>query len=172
MSARDDVKKGASAAEDSLSQLYRRYAGWLERLVRGKFGADGAEDLVQETYLRVRAYQASNVVRHPKALLLRIATNLAYDRARRAKVRVGRGVTSLEEARHVRQLVNQAEQVEALLLKQIVLSLPPAQRDVLVLNRFANLSYEEIASHLGISVKTVEWRMSKALAHCAKLLRP
>lgn len=49
--------------------------------------------------------------------------------------------------------------------------MPEKERHVFLLNRFSGLSYPEIAARLGISVKTVESRMSKALAHCVALLR-
>jgi RNA polymerase sigma-70 factor (ECF subfamily) len=56
------------------------------------------------------------------------------------------------------------------MLKQIVLSMPPLYRDIFVLSRFGGMSYPEIAAARGLSVKTVEWRMSKALEHCVARL--
>lgn len=43
--------------------------------------------------------------------------------------------------------------------------LPEKCREVFVLNRYEELKYKEIADRLGISVKTVEAQMSKALQH-------
>jgi RNA polymerase sigma-70 factor (ECF subfamily) len=46
---------------------------------------------------------------------------------------------------------------------QIINALPEKCREIFILNRFENKKYSEIASHLNISVKTVETQMSKAL---------
>ena len=43
--------------------------------------------------------------------------------------------------------------------------LPDRCREVFTLSRHGNLRYQEIADQLGISVKTVETQMSKALSH-------
>lgn len=43
--------------------------------------------------------------------------------------------------------------------------LPEKCREIFRLNRFEHLKYQEIADKLGISVKTVETQMSKALQH-------
>ena len=48
-------------------------------------------------------------------------------------------------------------------IKEVIESLPGKCREVFELNRFDGLKYGEIAAKLGISVKTVEHQMSKAL---------
>jgi RNA polymerase sigma-70 factor (ECF subfamily) len=45
----------------------------------------------------------------------------------------------------------------------IIESLPDRCREIFKLNRFEELKYKEIADKLGISIKTVEVQMSKAL---------
>lgn len=155
------LEKGPSGA---LADLHDRYDRWLTRNVRKRFGAQDAEDLVQETWLRVASLGVVDAIRHPKAFLLRTATNLALDGHRHRAViektsdeRRGSGQT-------------QADQLEAVLLEQIILGLPAPLRDVFVLSRFACLSHAQIGEQLGISTKTVEWRMTKATALCAARL--
>lgn len=67
-------------SEDSLipwDALYNRYSSWFKsRLIR-RYGIEEAEDLAQETWLRFGPYQGRTEVAHPRALLLRIAANLA-----------------------------------------------------------------------------------------------
>ena len=151
--ARAAASPGACA---SLELLYRHHYSWLLGQVRRRFGPDQAEDVVQETYARAAAYQGKEV-RNPRALLLQIARNVAIDMERR---RAARPVTLGLDEDEAQTL---AVQTEALVLKQLILQLPPHLRDVFVLSRFAGLTYEEIAERLGIAVKTVEWRMNKAL---------
>lgn len=152
--------------------LYRRYAGWLQRTLRHRFGAaaDEAEDLVQEAYLRIARYTSAERDHHPRALLLAIARNLLRD-ARRSAAHRHRWVPPQRAVEPGELLPVEPDQAEQLLLKQIILGIPPAYRDVFILSRFTPMTYEDIARHCGISVKTVEWRMSKALEHCAAQLR-
>jgi DNA-directed RNA polymerase specialized sigma24 family protein len=102
----------------------------------------------------------------PRALLLAIASNLARDALRRAR-RAG-GSAGISSDPH--ELPFEPDQYEQLLLKQLILALPPPYREVFLLSRFTAMTYEDIARHCGISVKTVEWRMSKALALCNQAL--
>ena len=150
-----------------VESLYRRYARWLRDRLTRRFGADLAEDLVQQTYLGLLPAR-QGVIKHPRAYLLRAATNHGVSEVRRRlrhEQRVGDlAITGQEHAEPV--------QVSAEVLREAVLSLPQPLRDVFVLSRFGGLSYAEIAGQLGIPVKTVEWRMSKALLHCSRRIMP
>ena len=151
-----------------LEQLYRSYGRTLVTRLRRRFGADAAEDIVQEAFIRIGRYSAADPVRSPKALLTRIAINVGLDQARTYPDQLTVDLETLETRAEGRA---EAGQAETLLLKQIVLQLPKPLQDVFILQRFTGMSYAEIARHCGVSVKTVEWRMSKALAICTARLR-
>ena len=155
----------------SLADLYRRYSGWLRRVLSRRFGDAEVEDLVQETYLRLAPHQSDLKIRHPQALLIHVATNAGRDGQRRRRARGGTAL-ALGDLPATNMPFTRPDQVEALVLKQLILGLPEPLREVFVLSRFAGASYEQIAEHFGISVKTVEWRMSKALTHCTRELAP
>lgn len=150
------------------TELYDRYSAWFTaRLVR-RYGAQDAEDIGQETWLRLALYQGTREIRHPRALLLRIASNLAIDRhARRSR----RERYAAELAHSETGRCEPPHQTEDLLAQQLLQSLPEALRDVFVLSRFAGLTNAQIGERLGVSTRTVDWRMTKALAHCAAYLR-
>jgi RNA polymerase sigma factor (sigma-70 family) len=152
---------------NDLDQLYRRYAPWLGAMLRRRFGrrleAD-TDDVVQETYARL-APQDPASFRQPQALLMRVATNLAHDLLRRRDVRTSH-VQGVQSSPHGGELG--ATPAEELLFKEAILSIPEAYRDVFILSRFGGLTYEEIATRCGLTVKSVEWRLSKAIAYCVK----
>ena len=158
-----EAKQLQADAGDGLNRLYRRYAAWLNRRLRARLGPEAAADVVQETYLRIAPY-AESAIRHPKALLLQVALNLVRDESRREARR------HLAFQQHKPAEAEAAPQFDQVLLAQVVLAMPPLYRDVFVLSRFEAMTYSEIGRTLGISVKTVEWRMSKALDYCASRL--
>jgi len=160
----------AGCGAGSVESLYRLYGAWLLRTLTVRFRATAidVDDLAQETFLRVARYPADEAARHPQALLTRIAVNLARDQLRRNVVHGGLGEAELGP---FSDTVVEDDRHEQLVLKQIVLGLPGPFRDVFLLSRYTGLTYDEIARHLGISAKTVEWRMSKAIALCAAGLR-
>lgn len=155
-----DVKEMNPGAAASLNGLYRRYSGWLARRLRSRIGVDEAADVVQETYLRLAPYALEDI-RHPKALLLRVALNLVRDERRRTALRD----RTLQGSVQILGTAADAP-VDHLHLKQILLTMPPLYRDIFVLSRFDGMTYPEIALAHGISLATVERRMAKAVEHC------
>jgi RNA polymerase sigma-70 factor (ECF subfamily) len=165
-SAETSFGTGEDETPPDFDQLYRDHGNWLVVFLRRRFGAQEAEDLAQETY--ARAMGAHTVIRNPRSFLARVAINAARDRARRSRVRpVLIGDPARAEAAPIAP-----DQAEAVLLKQLILALPPRLREVFLLSRFAGLTYEEIALRCGISVKTVEGRMTRALAMCTARMDP
>lgn len=152
-----------------MAAVFRRYSAWLRRKLSRLYGPDQAEDLAQEAFLRAaKCADTSTSIGKPQALLLRIARNAAVDGYRRGPR--GQAVALDQVLDHV-SLVQAAEQEQLVLLKQVVLTMPPPLRDVFVLNRFAGMTYAEISQRMGISQKTVEWRMARALSHCATAMK-
>ena len=163
-SDRGDTDGGA------LREWHGTHSAWLHGfLCRSlRLQSSDADDIVQDTWLRVIRTSLADV-EHPRAYLSRIALNLFRDRYRRDKRQ--RAYLCLVLADEATELAAMAEQESALELERAILDLPESLRDVFVLSRFRRLTNKDIADQLGISVKTVEWRIGKAIELCTTRLR-
>jgi len=124
-----------------------------------------SEDLVQEVFFRILKYRQSYQPGTPfRAWLFQIGRNAYLDQAGRHKGEVAwpeqaPDFTSQELAPD-RQL---EDKQEAALLRQALAALPPEKREVLIMSRFLELKYDEIASALRCEVGTVKVRVYRAL---------
>lgn len=146
--------------------LFRRYDAWFRRVLRKRYG-DMADDLAHEAYLRAAAHEAEGKVRYPKAFLLNVANNLATDQFRRQK----REDDHIAYSSALTLQSTAAPQEYQLILKQIVLALPPELRDVFVLSHINGLTHRESALQLGLTERTVKERMRRATLRVAAAMR-
>jgi RNA polymerase sigma-70 factor (ECF subfamily) len=161
---RDDFDSPGEA-RTAVDQIYRDHGNWLIAFLRRRFGHQRAEELAQDAWLR--AISSPAVIREPRKFLAHLALRSAQDRYRREAVRPKLVPDEGASAR----AATPADAEALLLQKQIVKSLPPQLRGVFLLRSFTPMTNAEIAEHCGVSVKTVEERMTKALAICKVLLR-
>jgi RNA polymerase sigma-70 factor (ECF subfamily) len=152
----------------SVEDLFHRHADWLRRLLGRRLRAQSADidDLVQDTYLRAASQPDGGIV-HPKAFLAQTALNLFRDAKRREAVRAEHRRAAATPTGDHDPLQGLSEQEASVLLEQIVADMPALYRHVFALKRFRHMTNRDIAQHLGVSVKTVEWRLGKAIEYCA-----
>ena len=132
-----------------------------------------AEDLVQETFLRVaRRWSRVQSMDHPAAYARRILINLVLrdtDRRSRQKAELepqGGGAEAADQyaARALRAVDDLAE------FQWALAQLPARQRAVLVLRYWADLPVAEVAGILGCSAGTVKSTASRAAARLGEVL--
>src|SRR5689334_10991961 len=80
-----------------LNQVFNHRAALKSYLKRFASVDEDIEDLIQETYLRIYGIRDYSAVESPKALLLRIAHNLAIERARSRSTQATDAVADFEE---------------------------------------------------------------------------
>lgn len=123
----DGLEKLQPETPMTLDGLHGRYASWFRaRLVR-RYGAADAEDILQEAWLRLASYPGLAGIRHPKAFLLRVASNLALGQVRRSAV-AERFAAVTPTVSH-----EDADQLETVFFRQMVLDLPQPLRDRIVI---------------------------------------
>lgn len=133
-----------------------------------------ADDVLQETCLRVLELKEPEAIREPDRYAGRIARNLFVDRLRRQK---RAKVLFIDSADAVEVPDDQpsAERILAgkELLSQVMVEidrLPVRCREAFILHRFESLTYPAIARSMGISIGTVEKHIAEAMARLARAL--
>ena len=158
-----------------LNQIFRHRAALYRYLRKFTSGAEDIEDLVQETYVRVYALPDYQRIDSPRALLFRIAHNMAVERARRQKSQATDSVGDLERLTVYSSDAPADEQIDARRRFEsfcaAVDRLPPLCRRVFVLRKVYRLSHDEIAEVLGVAHSTIEKHVAKGLVRCRDYLR-
>ncbi len=154
--------------QDALKQLFdREYLPVCHAIRRFVPDHNTVEDLAQEVFLRFWIKRESISIQSSlPAYLRRMAVNeaLAYLRRQRTFLNDDHFPTMtapLTDDAEERYLHDELQHQ----LRQAIGELPPRCRTIFQLSRFEERSYKEIAQQLGISVKTVENQMGKALKH-------
>jgi len=130
-----------------------------------------AEDLAQETYIRVHRAGKQAEIENLDAFLHQTARNLARDHLRRRTVRghleAGRSAdlsSVAEEMPSNEDLIAARQHLGRL---SVALSgLPPRVQSVVIMARLENLSNRAIAERLGVSERTVFNDLKLAMGHC------
>ena len=180
MTARPVTSPPSTAAEKTAERWFAEEVQPLEpslrAYVRRAFPTlDDADDVMQESFIRLWRAQAAGNVRSAKAFLFTVARHLAVDFFRhKATLRFepvveNRELPVLAEAPDVAELVSRKQELE--ILREAMRVLPDRCRQVFTLRQVFGLSQKAIALKLGISEKTVERQLEKGMKRCVAYLR-
>jgi len=136
-----------------------------------------AEDLLQDTFIKaIHTMKGGRYNEEGKfsSWICRIAHNLAIDYFRKEK---RNPMINLEDNGNIFNTLSFSEEsIEALQIKEethdrlreLIQQLPEAQKEVLIMRHYADMSFQEIAETTGVSINTALGRMRYALINLRK----
>jgi RNA polymerase sigma factor (sigma-70 family) len=161
-----------SGTEPALfAEVYERHGAFVRRYVVRRVGADAAEDLAAEVFVRAFRARGRSRTDSGSALpwLLGIASHVIADHRRAER----RRLAALERlARSAPECVEHEAAGLAPELVHELRRLPAADRDALLLVVWGELSYEEAANALDVPVGTIASRISRARRQLTGALNP
>jgi RNA polymerase sigma-70 factor (ECF subfamily) len=164
----------ASETETVFDALVRAHYGKLCGFAARLVDSDAiAEELVQDVLAAVWQQGAAWRPEDPVSFLYRAVRNRAVMHYRRERVRL-RWAAGDPSAEVATPSVAETYEVEELrrAIARAIEALPERCRMVYRLSREDEMTYEEIAAGLGLSVKTVESHMGRALKALRAAVRP
>ena len=163
------IKQIANGDLQAMEPVYNRTKaavyGLALSIVRN---SQDAEDIMQETYIRV--YEAATTYRpqgKPMAWLLRIARNLSLDRVRSNPAKE----LSLEEDWILDERSDFSESsLDKLVLKTVLSELAEDERQIVMLHSVERFKHREIADIMGIPLGTALSKYHRSLSKLKKML--
>jgi RNA polymerase sigma factor (sigma-70 family) len=146
--------------------------GWLRRRL-GSLHTNDVDDLVQEAFARIWAADFSTI-RNGRAYLYATVRHLLAEYARRRRIvpieLLGEidSLSIISDEPGPDRRVGARQELDR--LRVIVAALPAQCRRVFELRKFQDLSHHEVAQRMGISEKTVENHLTRALARITEVL--
>ena len=159
---------------DRLTRCFLEIRAELVRFLTRRNGKAAAEDVVQETWLKLHERGDTDSWHEPRAVLFTTAANLGTDvqrreaRSDRLFARDGElpeAVSPGADPESQAQIESELNSVAAALQQ-----LPAQCREAFLLNRLEGLTHSEIAQRLGVSTKTVQRHIERALRRCVQVL--
>ena len=156
-----------------VEQLFDDHAQALRRFLWGwSFPQEQIDDLVQELFARLMVVdrleeKMSDSTGSGRSYLLTMANNMIVDAKRKFRVRHAYAATQREiESERIEEQTPErivAAQLELEAMRAVIRDMRPNWRVAFVLHRFGNMSYADIASHMGATVRQVDRYMLRAM---------
>lgn len=145
--------------QDAFARLFFSHAARLVRLA-GFLGATEPEDVVQEAYCNVllRRSHLHGAESEAVGYLTRSVVNEVRDRHRRHQVASKKAHLVAADGVFV-----PSGSEDRLGVRAAVATLPPRQREAVVLRFWLDLSYEDVAHAMGVRTGTAKSQVSRAL---------
>lgn len=150
--------------EDVFQSIYEEQIAPVRNFLYYKCGdLDRAEDMAQDSFIKMWENCAKVIFGKAKSYVFTIANRLFLNEVRDEKVKLKfeTSTGSRVETEDPEYLAIHAEFKQS--LESAISNLPEKQREVFLMNRIDNMKYSEIAATLNISVKAVEKRMHQCL---------
>ncbi|OCR26830.1 RNA polymerase sigma factor [Pseudomonas syringae] len=163
------MSSAQSTQSEIVGALYRDHRGWLLAWLRRNVACpQRAEDLSQDTFVRLLGRDELRSPNEPRAFLVAVAKGLLFDYFRRA---------ALEQAYlNELMLIPEAEQPsleeQHLILEdlkaidRLLGKLSSKARAAFLYNRLDGLTHGEIAERLGVSVPRVRQYLAQGIRQC------
>ena len=156
------VQHGDQKAFDT---LFRRYYPMLCAYGRRFVELEDAEEIVEDSLLWIWENRETLVIESSlnsylfKMVYRRALNKLAHiDATQRADTRFYEEMQEMLQDTDYYQIEELAKRIE-----DAVAALPESYREAFVMHRFRDMSYKEIAETLGVSPKTIDYRIQQAL---------
>ena len=160
-------------SHDQITRLFQGHREALTQFLVYKICCpETAQDLCQETYLRLLRDTALTHDENLGGFLFRVADRLAINYLKWQRLARNNGAPLHDELicpKHLPdEITSLRQQCEVLL--DAINSLPRKFRDVFLLRKIDELTYTEISLRLGISEKTVQRHLVEAMLHCHRCM--
>lgn len=165
-----DFQGGSKSVFDYFfDKYYQGLCVYAYRMLKSK---SEAEDVVEDLFVRILENRKTiRIESSVKSYFIRSVHNRCLDLIAHQKVKISHELYHLnrmtEDDFHEYPLIDNELKQQ---IDRAIRSLPEGIREAFILSRFEGLSYQQIATHENISVKTVEYRISKALGILRKEL--
>jgi len=163
------VPSAHSAHSQLVGSLYRDHRSWLLAWLRRSVACPHrAEDLSQDTFVRLLGRAPDVAPREPRAFLLTIAKGLLFDHFRRAALEQA----YLSELMRLPEDEQPCPQYQQLILEdlkaidRLLDKLSSRARMAFLLSRLDGLPHAQIAEQLGVSVPRVRQYLAQGMRQC------
>lgn len=160
--------------EGAMEALFKKYYAFVSiAVLRLIADPETAEDIAQEVFMEIwKRRNALDIQISLKAYLRKTAVNKTLNYIRHQKNYKSEELSEQQFELHASENTSLETNELQALIEQAVEQLPERCRLVFKLSRLEEMSYQEIADKLDISVKTVENQIVKALKQLRETLRP
>ncbi|MDD1016559.1 sigma-70 family RNA polymerase sigma factor [Pseudomonas rubra] len=152
----------------AVGDLYVEHSPWLRGWLRKRMGNHSdAADLVQDTFVKIIKARSAREIREPRVYLTTVAKGLMIDLFRRRSLEQAylETLASLPTAQ-VPSAEAQTVLFQTLVeLDRLLAGLGARVREVFILSQLDGKTYSQIAGQLGISLRSVNNHMAKAMEH-------